>query len=1295
MKSKKQFVERLEARIAPALLVNGGNLLGGSGNPTTGETSTGANNVTLVKVLSGQALVFFNNGTITGISVGKNTKLDITGDIAGDIVTNLRPDGRLTDSDNNPSNGEDGGLLLPSAIKGITTHPLTDEKGSIGRIIAGGQIKGVNVAGEIAGIYSGNGIFRDGDLARIDTGVVDFNTVQPGLQHIITIAKGATDPNAKAGISNVTINTARQLEIFSGSGLDNADGNGAAGGDISNVTIAKTLAAEGAKPVVFIHAGDGGAGTDHGGNGGSITSFNDQGSISYVKLQTGNGGNASGTGGTGGSLLTSTIVTSSARYDTLTGNGGNGNQGGQAGDITTLSFTNNVDGGKSLIATDDFNHDGLPDVLLLNTLTGETTVSLGTTTPSHLGEANFQVALQRVTQTDGTTLNTPFLPAEGANPTSLVVSDLNGDGLPDFAVSYASTNSLGIYTNHDAGQFTAARLDLSVSPTRLVAGDFTGQGHADLAIVSASSVVTAQAGVSSQVFVVANDGTGQLTMNPTAAATLPGVATAAAASPVTDDANAATSLGTNLFVGFRSGIVSPVLFRAGAVLPSIPNVTAFSDLSVPITSLDVHSSSSGSLLEAFTRDINVNAEAAGDTTAAPQAEVRVFNLDANATVSNATSFTPSADTTDAHFVADSSLIGALSPGALTIYSNTSASGYTVLTTLGSNGQLRAFATSHENNTYQFAASGAANNRFFFTTGTPGASTGILPFKVSETPFEPRVISFVTGNGGDGDALAGGAGGGIKALTYNQSLAGGVLQAGGSYNTFLTTGHGGTSNGDVGGNGGGIKKDALTLTPAYLTYSDDTTSAFFQTGAGGQGATGGDGGTIKKASSTSDFKQTVGNAVVVDSVAVRMTTGDGGVGTSGAGGKGGGVILAGQAALSGVSFEDQDSLSAGDPALLVQAGNGGAGVTAGGVGGSLTNVGSQNAPFSGGQVVAVNELASALLASGNGGAAGAGNGGAGGTITGTNVTVAKAGLNLYIDNAPLRAFQKDGSVTVLAGSGGLGQGGAGGNGGGINKSTIGSVDGDDFSHYGVFVRSGVGANGDTGGGAGGAIQTVVINSPADTALYAGIVVAGNGGDALGSGTGGAGGSIQSIKQTKDVNSAINVIQAGNGGRGAGDVGGVGGSVQKVNTVGFIGLPASDSAYLGAFHTLPTDTANTIDSQFAYSQVPQGIFAGQGGSGADNGSVQKVSARQIAAIGASVQANGTFAAAKLVSGIKADLIGYQLIRAADGTDDGQFHSQGGIGVSPSTAVPIDGFILASAVSDITTLNDGLTANFTFTN
>ena len=198
--------------------------------------------------------------TITGISISKHTKLDITGNIPGDIVTNLLPNGRLTDSDNNPANGEDGGILLPYSIKGITTHPLGTENGDLGRIIAGGSVNNINVAGSLSGIYAGNGIFRDGTTATIDVGTVDYNTIVPGVQHIFTLTQANANPASRRTSATSSSTRPTSWKSFAGSGADNAGLAGGVGGSITNITIANTLAGQGAKPALFLHAGDGGGG---------------------------------------------------------------------------------------------------------------------------------------------------------------------------------------------------------------------------------------------------------------------------------------------------------------------------------------------------------------------------------------------------------------------------------------------------------------------------------------------------------------------------------------------------------------------------------------------------------------------------------------------------------------------------------------------------------------------------------------------------------------------------------------------------------------------------------------------------------------------------------------------------------------------------------------------------------------------------------------------------------------------------------------------------------------------------
>ncbi len=1285
MKKNLQFIEPLEARIAPAVLVNGGNLLGGSGNPTTGETSTGGNTVTLVKVLHGQALVFFdsNSNAITSISVGQHTQLDITGNIAGDIVTNLLPNGRLTDSDNNPANGEDGGVLLGINIKGITTHKLGTQAGDIGRIISGGSVKNINISGQLEGLYAGDGIFRDGPTAVVSTGNVDFNSIQTGAQTNFVLTQALAKAASSASINKVVVATADQLEIFAGDGTtDSTTGLGHDGGSITNVTITKTLTGEGSKPALSLHAGDGGTGGT-GGAGGSITNFDDMGSIAYVRVQTGDGGvGTSGHGGAGGSLTASAITTSSPRYDLFMGHGGDGTTaGGAGGTISTLNFTNNVNGGKSFVTLGDFNNDGVQDVLLVNTLTGEATLSLGAVSAD--GTTSYSIALQPTTSANGSASMTPFIGAEGAVPTSVAAADLNGDGHLDFVVSYASTDNLGVFLGHGDGTFTASSIALPASPTKIAVADFTGTAAPDIAVLSAGDVTSVSGTSNSQIFLVQNDGAAHFTVlgSPT---TVLGLGTDLAAAQI-------DKVGANdLFVGLASGYVDTFFsngtaFTAGAAINAFnaPNVAG-----APVTSIDVGpASATTTTLLAFSTNINVND--ASLTTVVPQVDVILVGTSGASAGEN--TFQPTvSDVVTAHFVKNTDVVGVVSSASLSLYSYQTV-GYAVETVVASDGVLNDFAGTADGGTYQIAAIGAATNRFFYTAGDPSSATGLPAFQAINTPFEPRIISFVGGDGGHGGTDVGGLGGGVNSLTYTQTLGGGVLSAGGTYEVFATTGSGGASNNALGGAGGDLAKVSLSLNAGYQNDDqDDTTSAFLTTGHGGTGTSGGAGGSVSGVKSNSVFSQTQGAGPRIGAVTMQIVSGDGGAGATGTGGAGGAITLDGPSSLSGISFYDESSLNPEAQALQVKSGNGGDGVTAGGAGGTLTNVGAQNALFNA-LSVSTNELSSALIESGHGGSASAGNGGAGGGIVGLNVAVENI-VGQVVDPATQDHVVTllDGSATVITGAGGNGVGGLGGNAGTVSKSTVASLTGDTQLGYGVLVEGGTGGAGDLGGGKGGGIKTLAMNTASTNDAFAAVLLAGDGGASTGSGTGGRGGTVKAITQSKDVNSTINTIAAGNGGASADGTGGVGGSVKSVTTEGFIGLPsvttANEGIYLGVFDD--AISSPTISALFATgTSVPQGIFAGRGGNGADNGLVTDVVARQIAAIAATVDAAGVFAPAQSIGNIHADLIGY------DAGQDGIFTSSQ-VGVKTPVGVrPVDGFMLAGSYGTISITSGDLTRTDAF--
>jgi hypothetical protein len=1304
MKPTYQFIEPLEPRIAPAILVNGGNLLGGKGNPTTGQTSVGGNSVTLVTVLKGEALVFFNSanpGVITGISVGPNTKLDINGDVSGDIVTNLMPNGQLSDSDHNPSNGENGGVLMPYNFLGLTTHPVSDELGSVGRIIAGGSIKNINVAGSLAGVYAGDGVFKSTTNGEVDinTGGIDFNPIVPGIQDIIRLHAGDAQSIAVPNITNVTVAIADHLQIVAGDGKGQYHGGiGNSGGSITDVTIVTTAPSDLSTPAIFLQAGNGAKGAQNrlGGDGGAVTQYTDQGSTSFVKVETGNGGaDSGGTGGAGGSFTDSSISSSAVLYQILVGNGGAGGTGGAGGSINTIGFTDALAGQVPLIATGDFNGDGLPDVLLVNTVTGNATLSAGLLTSGSVNnnstEAPFEVVLHPAASGE-----TSFIKPEGSVPSDLVAADLNGDGKLDFVVSYSSSDNLGVFLNDGNGQFTASSVPLPASPTKIAVGEYLNNGHADIAVLTAGNVQKGSTTLSSQLYVAEGTGTGAF---PTVSTpdNFAGVAT----DLVSGQLNGAG--GTDLAVGFKSGLVDTFLANGaptGAPFTEAASLFAFDG---PVSNLDI---TDGTLL-AFTVNSIGNAPAANPPlTAIPL--VQLLTVTSSGGLQMGVAFVPAEGLPlAAHFIGSADAIGVVSAGGVSIYTPAPGNTYTAIADVGSTGELTNFVTSVNNGAFQLDAIGASSSRFYSThgdLGSLGTLNTLLPFDI---PGEPFITNITAGAGGNGAAHNGGAGGSITGLTFTQSFGPGVEQAGARLDLTIATGAGGASHHGTGGAGGGLQSVALSLNPADFTGNQDsTTLAVLSTGQGGTGATGGNGGNISKLTSNSIFDQTgAGDAVVVNAVAMQLLTGNGGNGTAGAGGSGGSIKLsANQPSLSGVSTYDIVSSTPFAPALLVQSGNGGNGTTTGGDGGSLINIQTQNAA-AGGASVKENELGSASIISGSGGSGGSRNGGDGGAITNLNVAVQSQTLGVEV-NTSQYILNSGGTLLVTSGNGGLSKRGLGGAGGTITQASVASVDGDGFRNddpeyfdtyfgeppglidpfygAGVIVHGGAGGSGGHGGGAGAGIDGLNVNSPSGADVYAAILLAGNGGKAVHSGPGGAGGSITGVTQSQDVDSSLNLIQGGNGGAGIGGHGGAGGSVSDVSAVGFIGLPAAATANLGVFND--SVAAPLIAGLGLGKAVPQGVFAGRGGAGGVAGSVIDVVANEIAAIGAAENANGVFAPAHKVDDITADLIGYEVVR------DNHFSSTKP-GKSPGHAEPIDGFILAKIVADIDTENKHRTTTFTF--
>src|SRR5262249_11713876 len=83
----------------------------------------------------------------------------------------------------------------------------------------------------------------------------------------------------------------------------------------------------------------------------------------------------------------------------------------------------------------------------------------------------------------------PGAPAKvGSFPDSVAVGDFNGDGRPDLAVSNSSKNNLNLLLGNGDGTFQAAgTFAVGPSPQSVAVGDFNGDGIPDLVAANSGS----------------------------------------------------------------------------------------------------------------------------------------------------------------------------------------------------------------------------------------------------------------------------------------------------------------------------------------------------------------------------------------------------------------------------------------------------------------------------------------------------------------------------------------------------------------------------------------------------------------------------------------------------------------------------------------------------------------------------------------------------------------------------------------------------------------------------------------
>jgi hypothetical protein len=352
-----------------------------------------------------------------------------------------------------------------------------------------------------------------------------------------------------------------------------------------------------------------------------------------------------------------------------------------------------------------------------------------------------------------------------------------------------------------------------------------------------------------------------------------------------------------------------------------------------------------------------------------------------------------------------------------------------------------------------------------------------------TPLSERFFHFTAGDGGDSLIGRGGPGGSIGSGLITSSLTGAIGQ-----NAVATS-------------------ELQVTMPVNLEFAGDV---LFQAGFGGDGFTrGGAGGNIQ-----SLVLRFPGQIFHSD---VTVLAGDGGLGVSSVGGKGGSII--------GGSLENS---------IAYTAGNGGAG-RIGGAGGDILGNGLENIYDS-----------RSLYFIGTAGFGGNGvrRGGDGGAV-----------LNFKSQFDIVLQGGVGGQYILTGGNGGTAVSGPGGRGGSVTG--VSPLDQDNLFGGDILLQGGNGGNGTTGG-TGGSISGFNNGPDSDELPKVLSVIAGNGGNGT-SGPGGNGGSVSNIIapmkgvfHSDDILGppatvyGFNRILGGIGGSSAASAGGNGGNISNINS-----------------------------------------------------------------------------------------------------------------------------------------------------
>lgn len=1162
-------IEPLESRIAPALLVQGANLLGGLGNASVGETSIGATNITVVKVLSGSAVVWFDGGDISSISFAADTSLEVWGNVENAVVGNLTKFGRLSDADNNPGNGEDGAVLLANNLTGLIVHPLGGQKGSVGEIVTGGSVANVNISDSIGGIYAGDSVFR-AESQLLAAGAVNLPVgfgvnplvITPQLDFTLIPALAKTTPGAS--IKNVTLNKASATQIFSGSGtnpLALPTAAGVAGGNIENLTINSASLPTGASGTAIVYevlAGSGGNGKT-GGAGGSILGVAEKDAAGKISITSGTGGNgATGAAGAGGAIKNLNLQSDSTQYTVTTGSGGNGVSGGVGGLLLNGNFAS-ITPASGLFATADFNGDGSDDVLVVDSATGTMVINANNGSGS-----DFTPILQYLTVTlDPVNI----IEGAGSTPSSVAVGDFNGDDKPDIFVAYKGSSSVAVFINQGLGsfydavdeKFVTVQSSLGFEPGKIAVGQFAGGSELDIAVLEIKTVngkkqTIVHAVEQSVDFLTGNASLELRVLNNTIFGTATDLAAVQAGASI-----------NQLFVGLSDGTIHALSPSSNADAAAFTLDPTGIKITGGIATLDVDESGTRLLALSTTgRTANVFDIAGKDLTPAGP----VVSLLAGA-----------GKPIIAHFVHDTDPV--TEDGIAVLFTSPTSSHLDLYnahtpaipasptdplfdppTSLSTTLIIKNFLPAYTAGQADFAALGGSLNRFLY-------SPSLNDFATYSLPFVGKTANLLLGNGGDGTTGAAGAGGGVSGFNIEAS------------EVIITAGQGGNTITGAAGAGGSILNPVSFLVGTTIVLPKLKVESSLQLFAGNGGtptgvvaltARGGAGGSLGGL----EVELATGNLV--------LQAGDAGDGNGGAGGAGGSInnvistTLDGSITVTaGIGGDTTGPKAAGgaggniakfrhtqtlDPAKEDAGHTFTVSFTAGDAGSATAGLGGKGGDASGIQLdldvpnsdtgFDTTEIIS--LTAGDGG---------NGTIGGAAGTVKTIRANTILDQSRISGSVIVNSVVmnIFGGSGGDGSAGAGGKGGDLFLGGLGSLTG--ITHYDIDslvdapalgVIGGDGGNGSTHGGAGGNVGGVYVQNAlfvdgshiSGTQLFSAAILGGNGG-AGGSGLGGKGGDVTTSSLAVEGGPLFVAAGAGgNGGTTVGSTTGIGGKGGNVGT-----------------------------------------------------------------------------------------------------------------------------------------------------